>query len=178
VNGHGRFRRLTAPTDVEPGRVAVSLTLPAHWEDRCAPDVLLAAASPTPPVDPAVSRRPFRANVVVCAATTDPPADVAEMADAARGRLRAQPRCELVKDAAVTVDDRSGRVLYAVFSHPELGTLIQVILVLLVPMDAVVHVIEITGTLGGDRVDHDLRQVDAVMRSVRIGPPPPETSDS
>lgn len=177
MNGHERSRRLTASTDVGPGRVAVSLTLPADWEDRRAPDVLLAAASPTPPVDPAVGRRPFRANVVACAAATDPPADLAAMADAARGRLRAQPRCQLVKDSAVTVGDRSGRVLYAVFSHPELGTLIQVVLVLVVPVDTVVQVIEVTGTLGGDRADHDLRPVDAVIRSVRISPHP-ETGDS
>jgi hypothetical protein len=161
---------MNVTSDEFPELPELGLTLPSGWERADGPGLLTALAPAT--------EHGFRANVLLSTARRDAPVQPAWVADGVRRGLDRLPEVRFVHEKEVQVDGLPGRLFRVTWRHPEAGTLVQSVLTVPIPLGPLVHVIELVGTLGAERIEEDAVAVDQVLRSLRIVPAgaPPATS--
>lgn len=149
------------PSAEAPALPSISVELPEAWQQRTAPDMLLAVIEDRGP-------DAFSPNVVI-GVTRQPAGHTLQSAQRAADEYVQDLREVALLDRAEV--DLGGRTWYVIeFAHitDVAGTVAQVVAVTVVDNGPVSDMVRVTGTVAGDRTEQDLPGVREVIASTRV----------
>jgi hypothetical protein len=110
----------------------------------------------------------FAANVTASITRFPAGYDFSTAVDALDQQLTALPDADVTVRDKGQLDGRDAYVQEVVFTEPEVGTLVQIDLVVLVDHDAVVDLVHVAGTAAADRLESEYAEVREIVQSLAV----------